>query len=433
MNLIIVILTIVFACAVGLSFIRLFNFVEDNLLAIASSFGLGLGIIGFQLFWYSRVGITWKAELIILPWVIFAGLIILFNKKKNVKLIKVAKVKPAELLLLAGIFINGLYTVSQAVIRPPIAWDSWAIWLLKSKIFFIDGFVNSAALNYLSSNYPIVLSLFGTFIYIVLGQTDDSSVLLVSSAFYIFLGIAFFSALKMRFSTFYSLLFTFFLLTIQNLIRHGGRLEAGQADLPLAYFIFVSAVLFLNYLKKREFKTLVILNLFLGICSLIKFEGAVFSLIIELAVVYNILKHKEYKFLFPSLFWFLPLIDWILFVKINNIAGVELSNKSFVFSLGRIIDVIKMTILEFMNIKTWGFLWILGILSLPYILKRGSAESKIISVIIAVQFLVYLFLYLFVTIYTPESSLGRLLVHIAPLFLLVIAFSAHSAIKRYFH
>ena len=53
-----------------------------------------------------------------------------------------------------------------------------------------------------------------------------------------------------------ALIFTFLLLSTQNLVRHGGRFEAGYADLALGFYIFLSVLLLLDYLKIQNKKAL---------------------------------------------------------------------------------------------------------------------------------------------------------------------------------
>jgi hypothetical protein len=204
--------------------------------------GLGIGSISFQLFTYSRLKVPWNQLSIILPWIIIFAYLFYVERQKIhfIKLHFKGKFSKLDnffgILLVVVIF----YTGFEAWLRPLSAWDAWAIWLLKAKMFFVDGFVNPHVYHLLKDSYPYVINLAATFIYIILGKVDDRAVLLLFFSFYLMLGLTFFSFSRQRFGVFSALLFTFLLLSIQNLIRHGGRFEAGYADLALGFYIFTA-------------------------------------------------------------------------------------------------------------------------------------------------------------------------------------------------
>lgn len=422
MNALITFAAIIFISAIGYVVIRGFNLIKDDIFAIGSSFGLGIGLVAFELYIFSSLNIPWEKSLLILPWVVSSITIIFINKRNFAfKLPKFPRLRKVELILLAMIFAAILYTCFEALIRPATAWDSWANWLIESKAFFIDGKINPITLNYLMSDYPLVFKLAGTFIYIILGHVDDSAVLFLSSAFYIFLAISFLAVLKRRFGIGYALFFTFFLVTIQNFIRHGGRLEAGQADLPIGYFAFISTVLLLEYLKKSNVKTLILLNILLGTVSLIKFEGLLIAVAIEACLFALFLKEKSFKHAIYSLLWMLPFLEWLLFRKINNVGSYYLVGHGLEISIQKSINAVYGTIREFFDVKTWNLLWIVYIYLLIRSKTNKNVEFVVLNFIILSQITIYVVIYILTAANTPESSIQRLLVHIAPIALFYIA------------
>src|SRR4030067_1512713 len=112
----------------------------------------------------------------------------------------------------------GGYVLIEALIRPVGVWDAVAIWLNKSKIFYLDGSLVPSHFIHIDSGYPLVVSLLGTFIYIILGHVNDTAVLITSFAFYSFLALSFFSILKEKFGVKYALIFTLLMVTTQNLV-----------------------------------------------------------------------------------------------------------------------------------------------------------------------------------------------------------------------
>ena len=429
MNIVIVFLTIGFVTLIGYSIIRKFDLLptDDFLLGISYGYGLGVGLVAMQLFLYSRLGIFWNRGALIFPWVIFL-LIVFLTQKKNIKMPSIPKLRGIQKVLFGVIVIVICYTLLESILRPVTVWDGWAIWLLKSKIFFIDGMVNPSALSYVGAEYPLIISLFGTVLYIMLGFINDSAVLLMSFAFYLFLALAFFSVLKKHGIT-YALFFSFLLVATQNFVRHGGRLEAGQADLPLGYYIFTSTMLVLKYYKTQTVRVLALLSVFLGITGLIKVEGVAFTFVIVILLIFTILKKKKYKHFLVLSFWLLPILDWNTYKSFYHLTVVR--QRTFEFSLYKSLHTAYVIVKELFNIKTWSLLWIVYFYILIFRQKKLDTNLFLVNIVIFVQLFFYLVSYLFFIDYSPESSLERLLIHIAPLALYAIAVYVHKIVSKH--
>lgn len=422
MNIFIVLLTILFTSAIGYILIRGFNLIEDKLFAFSCSYGLGMGLVSFQLYLYSRLNIPWENTLLIIPWILIGGITIIKNKERFIfNRPKVSRLNKFEYILIASIGFAVFYTVFEAIIRPATTWDSWATWLVESKAFFIEGRINPDILAYLTSDYPLLLKLHWTFIYNILSKVDDTAVLLTSSAFYIFLLLGFYSSLRKRFNLKYVLLFTFLMATIQVFIRQGGRLEAGQADLPLAYFSFISVVLFLDYIKNRSGKTFFLLNIFLIFTSLIKLEGIPFAIVVEVIAAYRIYKTKLYKHLFMILVWILLIIEWRFFRLSNHLESYYIAAHPIEISFDKTINAIHGTTKNLINVKSWNLLWIVYFYTLFAFGLKKTKELGILNFIVISQLIVYLASYLFTFGNAPNSSIERLLVHVAPIVFYYIA------------
>ncbi|MBI2031152.1 MAG: glycosyltransferase family 39 protein [Candidatus Levybacteria bacterium] len=433
MNIFIVLITILFMSFVGYVVIRLFTLLPKKmvLFTIGCSYGLGAGLISLQLYLYSRFNISWSKESLIFPWIILIVLFLFKNMKKmSFKFLRTKKTEPIHIVFIIMILITVSYVFFEVLLRPVTVWDGWAIWLLRAKLFFIDGKINSLALNYVKSDYPLIISLLNTFIYLILGKVDDSAVLLTSFAFYIFLAIGLFSVLKNKFSLTYALLFTFLLMTIQTFVRQGGRLEAGQADLPLGYYIFISTIFLIEYLKNSSAKFLLSLNIFLGITILVKPEGLFTAVAISVIAIFNIHMKKIYHQLKFFIIWIIFFLDWEIYKKFNNLKYTYISAHPLEMTWGKTLNAIWGTLKELVNIKSWNLLWVSYFASLLMKVPRNET-SKILNIIILSQLGAYIFMYIFTARNTPESSIERLLVHIAPLGVYSIAISMRQLLKNF--
>lgn len=435
MNILIVFSVLVTFVLVGYSIILLFDYIKDKSLAVKLSVGyaLGVGFAAFELFIYSRLGIRWSLPSIYLPFLafLFSALILKRKELKQDFSFKIALDLVEKIFFSLSVLLL-MFTAFESVLRPLLAWDGFAIWLVKSKMFFIDGFVNPVAYFVLKDSYPYVISLSGTFIYEVLGRVDDTSVLLLFYGFYLFLFLIFFSALKEVVGTKKSLFFSFLLISTQNIIRHGGRFEAGYADLALGFYIFVSCYLLQLYLKHRKLNSLIILQLVLGITSLIKVEGLVFSLIVNAIMLYELLiKQRKIKESILSLLWVLPALDWQIFKIQNHINFTLYANPHLNFY--RTPAILTEMSRELINIQNWNLLWIVFFTSLIYMSLRKQFKSILLLLIIA-QVVIY-FLVFIISPNEPNVHVtgvfNRLLLHIAPLAVYFIAISFVNPLNKH--
>lgn len=406
---------------------------KSNLLLFSCSFGLGTSVIAFQLYIYSRLGIFWSLFSLLLPWIILGAGVFGWRKKRLLPLYKIPKLKKVDMVLIGLISILLTFVAFESTLRPVVAWDAWAIWLLKSKIFFLDGSIQIPIFRYVESSYPILVSLMYTFLYVAIGYVDDRSVLLLSFAFYLMQGIGFFAFLKEKTSITFGLIGTFLLLSTQNILRHGGRLEAGQADIILAFYILITGILLMEYVSKRKFAVLLLLQILLGITALVKNEGLVYSLFVQILLCFSVIKNNRPKLLFATILWLVPVIDWEYY-KVSNaipkLSEVFVSNSIHFSSM---LPIMQAMISEFTNIQNWNLLWIL-FFAVIFLYNTRVLKSAFLPLYV----LIFLQLGLFFSLYMifpnnpvdlVNSSFNRLLLQLAPLALLVSLLEVYPSIR----
>lgn len=437
MNVFFVFLIICFIVMIGHVAIKIFHLLENYsfLQALPYSFGSGVGFIAMQMYIYSRVGIEWNRIFLLLPWLLIACFYFFKNKKFLNTDYKIPHIYLIDKTLIVSILLLLLFVGFETIIRPLFAWDGWATWLLRAKILYFDGKISGMVFQNVQSDYPLVISLVSAFIYSILGMVDDKAVLLFFYSFYVLLGVQFFLFLKKRTSARIGLLGTFLLLSTQNLIRHGGRYEVGQADLALGFFIFCCFTLLVNYMKNHKLKTILFLNIFLAITSMIKNEGIPFAFLVELICIYSIFKSKKYFHLYVISFFIVPFLDWQLFKfmihapSFPSYVGIpHLDRMGLVF-----IEMTK----EFLNMKNWNLLWICFGIGIPlnFVLKRDK-EIYIIYLLIFIQLVSYGFIFLG-TLTDPvlhiRNTIDRLFLHIAPLavFTIMLLFNKGLRVLNY--
>lgn len=407
---------------VGVLFLRLLGLLKKfsifELLPLA--YGLGIGCVCLQMFFYSQISLPLNYLAIISPWVVLYVL-------KPFKLdhaIRIQNIGKVEAVLTVFIFMLIVFVWFEALIRPLMSWDGIATWLIKSKVFFIEGEVRPQTLIYLNDGYPILIGLAGTFIYKTLGVVNDRLVLVLFYGYYLSCGSLAFAQLRRVLNLKYSLFLTFLFFSIQNIIRHGGRYETGYADLAFGFYILTAITILFRVLSEKKMNMFVLFVMILGIVPVVKEEGVVFSIVMSFVVLFFVMKKAlPTKFLYVLFLWTVPFLDWRLYKFFYHIPTNYLfKNPQFVPS--RFPITILLMVKEFFNVKNWNLLWITYIVSL-FLYKKNGKVIVIFSVVMAMMgsyFVVYL-----ISPNQPSShipnTIDRLLLHFAPLAIVSLGYS----------
>ena len=134
---------------------------QTDLFKFGTSYLLLFGVISFQLFLYSLIGLSWGTVSLLTPWLIFGFSLLVTSKRVQVQVYK-ERVSRFSFVLLVLILLTVLFVGFESVLRPVSSWDSWSNWMLKAKMFFIDGAI-LPMFSYTRSDYPIGISLFVRF------------------------------------------------------------------------------------------------------------------------------------------------------------------------------------------------------------------------------------------------------------------------------
>lgn len=409
---------------------RSFCFLEN----LAYSFGLGALGITLWMLALSALGLPFGVPLIFYPWLALAFLALICrdyaHKQPRPLLNETGNRKPKPknrlhawdwlfLTLLAVLFV---YAVLRAALYPMWAWDAYATWGFKAKVFYVNRSIHLEgfeAHNY----YPNLVPLLLTYLYLWLGQVNDHLVKLVFPLF----GAA---LLALLYSFFLRLglnrtralgLTAFFALNGVTFIVH---LYIAYADLILTYYTLGAAGLIYLWLTDRAPRGA--LPLSAAMCAGMawgKFEGPPLAATIGLAAALTLLWLKQWRRL-PALGWpvlgiILGYLPWRLFMRLNHLETG--SDHILGFYVGQFWQALPALLNGLLNPKLFGLLWPAVLISLVFSGKRlFSSPALFLALFLGGNLLAILLGYAVAPTSAEEfplyvrATLDRLLLHISP-------------------
>ena len=177
----------IFTCVIGWLLIPKFaaRFVER----VAIWFALGAFAISIEMFAFDLAGIGWNRWVLLLPWSVL-GAVRLYQGRGGFA--PGAWPRPTwwQLLLLVLALVPAAvwWPYERAMPLTSSAWDAWAIWLFKAKAFYLDGSVDpflarAVEFTYHQPGYPLLMPLYGVFLYTLNGAVDDYGFKMASVCF----------------------------------------------------------------------------------------------------------------------------------------------------------------------------------------------------------------------------------------------------------
>lgn len=392
----------------------------------ALGFGVGYGLAAILLVLMQLFGFGWSWPAIVTFFILF--LILNFSLKHfwtasfKLSISKKSVIALLIYLLLAFVFF-------EATVRPLSSWDGWSSWEMRARAMSIDKRISIEQFQYLQTEYPLVVPLYTAFAYGVIGEINDTAILLISWYFYLLVGIVSYIYISTKTNSSYGLFFTFLILSTQNLIRHGGRYEGGLADIIMSYFLLSALILLSLFIEKKKTGTLVLISIFLGIIANIKNEGIFFSVVVFAATFYYLVQFKQLKKIYVLSLYFIPFLSWILFKIIEPLPQGILDIKPHA-SFQTITHLIVVELEQYFNIQNWNLGWLFVLVSTFYLfIKKRLTGVLLILIILTFS---YSLIFLFSKVDPIEHAKGvldRLLLHIFPSFIVFVSIGLYPYLK----
>ena len=338
-----------------------------------------------------------------------------------------------SLFSLAVILSMFLIVLGDSLFMPVYNGDAYAIWVLKAKVLFYEGFgsnyFHNPNLGYSHLDYPLLIPMLISGVYSILGSADDSYGKIIYPFIYLlFVGLVF-SAARRKLDLERSLLLTALFASIPALVRWSGT---GTADMALTFFYAGSIFHLIIFLERKNTYDLLLSAFYSCLCILTKNEGLPLALInIFTFIAFYSFPNKDIKRLFTYIsVMLIPCIPWFIFsqdipkIHENSLAIINLTD--FVKNIMRLKIIIPELLKEYFNIQSWGIFWILtAVLSLAC---WKHLKNKTVSML-SLLFILHTSLYVFIYLVYPSSlkwilstTLERLILHTTPAILLILTY-----------
>src|SRR4030043_426268 len=285
---------------------------------IILSFGIGTGFVGLAIFFLSFIVKFFNINYLLLVEALLF-IFAFFKIKKNLFSCtglprkQKSTYSPITIFFVSILIWEIIYVFLDSLSLPFTAWDAWASWGLKAKMFFIEKtfpFQPWAELPWFSAahlEYPILMPFLETYIYSFLNQIHEPLVRFFCSFYYIGSIALFYYHLKKQFNINFVLASCFCLATIPNFLRMA---SSGYMEVPLIFYLTGGILYIWRYLKEKDNSFLILGSLFIGLGTWTKNEGISLwlALFLSSVMICLLLKLNIDKKRFLSTISFIPLL-----------------------------------------------------------------------------------------------------------------------------
>lgn len=423
---------------------NIFNNLVEKL---ALSWGLGIGILVYQMFFISLVGIRWTKYNLIFPWVvvIIIFLIYFLFSKKKIKFGDIFKndkmdsrLNCAEIALILLILFISSYVFVLASLVPTNIWDAWAIYGGKTQVLYFDNMLTSEnIMKTCFPGYPPGIPLAQAFICKAINEWDIAAYKIIFFFFFISFLIIFYGNLRRYLSRINSLLFTFLLSSIPSFVN---MFTGGYIDTVVGYYYCIGFFYLFLWFMSGKNENLIISAVFSGMASFIKNEGLIWFLvnvlILFIYLVFNgkLFKNIKYLLMYLSI-GFAFILPWQYFTRVKmgilGFQGSTFSLSSLLVipqNLGRLKIIISFFVKNvFLNLKDFNILWICYFIVAALNL-RSLIFSKHIYIFlnIVVDFVLVVMIFVATSLVLQwhlSHAAGRLVLQFVPIVLFQVALS----------
>ena len=407
----------------------------------ALALGLGFGCLTLEMFFMALLRLPWNPFSLFLPWLFLLPFSFLKKGRgAGEKRVSPVPLSSTERSLCLFLFFLLLYVTVEALTLPLTYyefWDAWSIWGHKARAFALRGtvdfsFFTDPSRYFSHQEYPLLLPLSESWIYLGLGRIDEATVKFLFPFFFLSFLVLFWGASRRERGRKESLILTVFLATLPLFLQY---VVQGYAEIPLTFYYTFSTLYLYFWCKDLRREDLWIGVLFSTFAAWTKNEGlALFTINFFLfatarfAVSRQGFRKKallEIALLLTPLFLLFP---WYFLLARLGISSEfwPLPWNVFLIRFPRILPILTTFFWKLIDIHSWNLLWV-GLIFFGSLCWRDifSFPKILLTLAIFFHWALYVFIYIIhpgevVWVMNVDDGYNRILLHAAPLALFLL-------------
>ena len=253
----------------------------------ALAWGIGIGLLGLEMFTLSLFGITLNLPVVAAPLLILTVILLIYLMLNKITIFDLSSIKRfvsalvkmedknqvkaiAEKLLILMIGLTIAYVFFDALVKPIINFDDlWRQGCIAKIVYTTSKVITDQTLE-LAGPHPYLDPLSQAWIYMGTGVWNDALGKVVFALCFTCLLFIFYSGVRRYQSRFTALLFTYLLTSFPLIVYHAGT---AYSDLMQTFYYAAGIIYLFHWFKARNNPDLYISALFLGIGVFVKQLG----------------------------------------------------------------------------------------------------------------------------------------------------------------
>ena len=401
----------------------------------ALSFGLGIGLVAFEMILFSILGLGFNLAFMVLFWIPFF-IYALYVTVRQTGSAPEEKSGPSAFegswVYKIIFFIMSLQIVSiflRALSKPLESYDGIINFGIKAKIFLASNAVplipeafEGIGLGHM--DYPVLIPLAETWIFKFIGAYNDQLVKIIFPLIFVAFIVTFYHATRRFYNRRYALLFSFFLCTVPQVVNFA---TIGYADLTFTFFVTMSFIFLFRYFTEGDNSCLILAALLSGFSFLTKNEAISFAFANLVVIAIFILRQKSKLSQIKRVVgcYVIPLVivtaGWIFLKGKLGFVNTDMDITALTMKrLGENLSYIPFLLNKFQQgvfgPKKWNILWIL-VFSGIILRHRRFREfpGKLIGIFMLVNVFIYFTAYMVHvgsnSYFHIDTTLSRFMIH----------------------
>ena len=402
----------------------------------ALSFLLGATLISLSLFLFgffvSGDGLRWSVTAVCLAvgW---------FGWRRQTLRLRLREWWPSNLAerILLAVNLAQIAVVGWLSSVRVLGWDGLLNYEVKARWAFSNGgrlplsYFSDPTRDWSHQDYPLLLPLAESWLYLWLGRTDQSLLKLIPWMFFVSAICLLHSANRRLGANCWQMLISpLMVFTVPLLLIGDGSVSTGYADFPMAVFYLATTIFVVEFWRSENFAALRLAGVLAAAGCWLKQDGVILWFCMTILVCLKaLIEIRSWKtdwrkwlhlatvislglVVFVGWRWFIAFVSASVRTEVQPIGLGTLQANVWLLPI-----IVKGVILELLNPRHWGVLWLLTFLSIGWMLwRRRNRELVVMVLAVVLPILAYASLHFFF----HGSPLTRLLIHVSLVAVLIV-------------